>query len=93
MQAKSTTLFKRAFVPNTALAQSVSFNEDLMHVALTDGRIVSVPLAWFPRLADATPEQRIQVEIGSGGRNLHWETLDEDLTVANFLAGADWQAA
>ena len=84
--------FRRAFVPTTALAQAVSFDEHMMHVALTDGRIISVPIAWFPLLAEATPEQRAEVEIGAGGLSLHWSTIDEDLVIANFLEGADWQA-
>lgn len=58
-----------------------------MHVRLTDGRTVSVPLLWFPRLHAATPEQRLRVEIGGGGRGLHWDELDEDLSVAGPLAG------
>lgn len=91
--AKSATTFRRAFVPTTALAQTVSFDDDMMHVALTDGRILSVPVAWFPLLAEATPQQRAEVEIGSGGASLHWSEIDEDLVVANLLAGADWQAA
>lgn len=83
----------RAYVPTTALAKYVSFDDALMHVALTDGRILSVPLIWFPLLHAATPEQRQKYEIGSGGRSLHWEELDEDISVANLLAGADSSAA
>jgi hypothetical protein len=89
---KSTAKFRRAFVPKTALAQDVSFDEHMMHVSLTDGRIISLPLVWFPLLVDATPEQRAEVEIGGGGVSLHWPAIDEDLVVANFLAGADWQS-
>jgi hypothetical protein len=85
--------FRRAFVPVTALAQSVTFDEELMHVALTDGRIISVPLIWYPLLHEATPEERKQYEIGGGGVSLHWPELDEDLSIANMLAGADWQSA
>jgi hypothetical protein len=81
-----------AFVPTTALAQAVSFDAEMMHVILTDGRILSVPLAWFPLLANATPEQRTEVEIGGGGLSLHWSEIDEDLAVANLLAGADLQS-
>ena len=62
----------RSFRPSTALAQAVTFNDITMHVQLTDGRTVSVPLLWFPRLQAARPEQRRQVEIGGGGRGLHW---------------------
>jgi hypothetical protein len=65
----------------------------MMHVALTDGRIISVPLIWFPLLHDATPQQREHFEIGGGGTSLHWPELDEDLSVAGLLAGADWRSA
>lgn len=83
----------RAFVPTTALAQTVTFDEAMMHVALTDGRIVSVPLVWFPTLYRATPEQRRQYEIGGGGIGLHWPDLDEDLSVAGLMAGVDSHSA
>jgi hypothetical protein len=79
----------RAFVPNSALAKSVTFDDAMMHVALVDGRIVGVPLSWFPTLAAATPEQRNHLRIGGGGVALHWPELDEDLSVAALLAGAD----
>ena len=83
----------RDFVPTSALAQSVEFDDELMHVGLTDGRIISVSLVWFPLLREASPEQRAQYEIGAGGRGLHWPELDEDLSVAGLMAGVDWQAA
>lgn len=83
----------RAYVPTTALAQAVEFTDDAMRVFLTDGRELSVPLLWFPRLSAATPEQRAKVEIGGGGIGLHWQELDEDLSVANLMAGVDWRAA
>jgi hypothetical protein len=83
---------RRAYVPTTALVESVSFDDDLMHLALTDGRVLSVPIVWFPVLYEATPEQRAKYEIGGGGVSLHWPELDEDLSVANLLAGADWQS-
>ena len=81
----------RAFVPTTALAKSVNFDEEMMHVSLTDGRLISVPIIWFPLLRAATPEQRERYEIGGGGTSLHWPELDEDLSVAGLMAGADWQ--
>ncbi len=56
-----------------------------MWVELSDGRTLGVPLAWFPRLLRGTPEQREQVRISS--RGLHWESLDEDISVAALLAG------
>ncbi len=84
---------QRDFVPTTALAKSVSFDEEMMHVSLTDGRCVSVPIIWFPLLREATPDQRTKYEIGGGRTSLHWPELDEDLSVAGLLSGADWQAS
>ncbi|HLQ45870.1 MAG TPA: DUF2442 domain-containing protein [Planctomycetaceae bacterium] len=84
---------RRSFVPTSALARSVEFDDVSMHVTLTDGRILSVPLSWFPVLRDATPEQRAQCEIGGGGVGLHWEDLDEDLSIAGLMAGVDHSAA
>lgn len=84
---------RRAYVPTTALAKEVKFDDDMMHVYLTDGRIISVPMIWFPLLHKATPEQRERYEIGGGGVSLHWPDIDEDLSVANLMAGVDWQSA
>ena len=84
---------QRAFVPTTALAKSVHFDEDMMHVLLTDGRRISVPITWFPLLLKASPEQRTKWEIGGGGSSLHWSELDEDLSVAGLMAGADLQGS
>jgi Protein of unknown function (DUF2442) len=64
---------------------SVRFNEHTMWVDLTDGRTLGIPLAWFPRLLRATPAERQQVELSRFG--LHWETLDEDISIANLLSG------
>lgn len=85
--------FRRAYRPTTALAKAVEFRDGMMEVHLTDGRIISVPLIWFPLLHEATPEQREQYEIGGGGISLHWPEIDEDLSVAGLLAGADWESA
>lgn len=90
--AKNNRNSARAYVPTSALAQSIEFDEEMMHVRLTDGRIISVPLIWFPLLRDATPEQRAQYEIGGGGTSLHWPQIDEDLSVAGLMAGADWSS-
>ena len=68
-----------------AKATHVTFDEDNMWVVLSDGRTIGVPLAWFPRLLHATAEQRTQVRISS--RGLHWEALDEDISVAGLLVG------
>ena len=83
----------RGYVPTCALAQSLAFSEDMMHAHLTDGRIVSVPLVWFPTLQRATLEQRARYEIGAGGRGLPWPEIDEDISVAGLLAGADSASA
>jgi len=66
-------------------ATAVRFDDSSMWVDLADGRILAVPLAWFPRLAHATPEQRAAVHISRKG--LHWEALDEDVSIAALLAG------
>lgn len=68
----------------TISATSVRFDDATMWVALVDGRTVGVPLAWFPRLFTATPEARARVEITPFG--LHWEALDEDISVPALLA-------
>ncbi len=83
---------QRAYVPTTAMAQKITFDRDMMHVTLKDGRVISVPLIWFPILAEATIDQLARYEIGGGGVSLHWPELDEDLSVANLLTGADWQS-
>ncbi len=66
-------------------ATAVRFDEDSMWVDLSDGRVIGVPLAWFPRLLNATEEERSQVRISS--RGLHWESLDEDISIAGLLEG------
>ena len=66
-------------------AKSVRFDDNSMWVDLSDGRVIAVPLAWFPRLLHATPEQRQRLEISLNG--LHWDELDEDISVAGLLAG------
>ncbi len=66
-------------------ATAVRFDEHTMWVDLTDGRTLGVPLAWFPRLLRATPAQRARVELSRVG--LHWEEIDEDISIAGLLAG------
>lgn len=72
-------------------ATSVRFDDATMWVGLDDGRTLGVPLAWFPRLMDTTPEQRDAVTISAYG--LHWEALDEDISVPALLAGKGAEAA
>ena len=69
----------------TISPKAIRFDDDNLWVSLSDGRTISVPLTWFPRLLDAAPEQRTQVELSKGG--LHWEALDEDITVPGIVAG------
>ena len=66
--------------------KSVRFDDNSMWVDLADGRVIAAPLAWFPRLLHATPEQRARIELSP--RGIHWEELDEDISVAGLLAGA-----
>jgi hypothetical protein len=68
-------------------AKSLRFDDSSMWVELTDGRVLGVPLAWFPRLLNAAPELRQRYEISGGGQGLHWDELDEDISVAGLLAG------
>lgn len=84
--------FRRAYRPTSALAKAVSFDAEFMHVCLTDGRTISVPILWFPLLQEATIEQRNHYEIDGGGVSLHWPDIDEDISVAGLLDGADWQS-
>ena len=65
--------------------RAVRFDDNSMWVELADGRAIAVPLAWFPRLLHATAEQREKVELSPHG--LHWEGLEEDVSVAGLLAG------
>jgi hypothetical protein len=82
---------QRAFVPTSALAKSVTFDEEMMHLSLTDGRCISVTIIWYPLLREATTSRRTKYEIGGGGTSLHWPELDEDLSVAGLMPGVDWE--
>ncbi|MDY6783644.1 MAG: DUF2442 domain-containing protein [Cyanobacteriota bacterium] len=68
--------------------RNVNLSEDTISVELMDGRIITVPLTWYPRLLNATPEQRNQWEICGGGYGIHWEEIDEDLSTEGMLRGA-----
>ena len=71
----------------TALATGVSVSDDTLSVELADGRTIAVPLAWYPRLAHGTAEERSSWRLIASGRGIHWPALDEDISVANLLAG------
>jgi hypothetical protein len=69
------------------LARSVSVSDDALVADLTDGRTISVPLAWFPRLARGTPTERANCRLIGRGEGIHWPDLDEDISVASLVAG------
>ncbi len=69
----------------TAQATHVYFDAERIHVSLADGREISAPLDWFPRLRHATDDQRQQWELIGRGIGIHWETIDEDISVAGLL--------
>lgn len=66
----------------------VSVSEDALSVSLRDGRVISVPLVWYPRLLKATPAQRKNWKISGGGYGMHWPDIDEDLSTEGLLRGA-----
>lgn len=67
-------------------AVDVTFTKDALHVTLADGRCVSAPLEWFPRLVRATAKQRRNWRLIGGGVGIHWEDVDEDISVRSLLA-------
>jgi hypothetical protein len=66
----------------------VGVTDDTLTVRLMDGRAISVPLVWYPRLSNATPEQRNNWQVVGGGYGIHWEDVDEDLSTEGLLRGA-----
>lgn len=71
--------------PTAVLAVEIRFADDAMIARLSDGHEVSVPLEWFPRLRDATPEQRGNWHLIAKGIGVHWEDVDEDIAVSTLL--------
>lgn len=71
----------------STLAKALRFDDSMMWVELTDGRLLGVPLAYFPRLLEASPEQRAGYVLSGGGAGIHWDALDEDIAVDGLLAG------
>lgn len=69
----------------TTSPKRVTFDENSFWVELSDGRTVGVPLAWYPRLLKATPQQLASYELSA--RGIHWDTLDEDVSIDGILAG------
>lgn len=76
------------FFRHRPLAKQVKFDEENMSVELQDGRKIVVPLVYFPRLFQASQQERRECVISGGGIGLHWEALDEDILVQNLLLGA-----
>src|SRR5450432_170974 len=70
-----------------AFAQTVSTDGDSLIVDLADARTLTVPLAWFPRLAHGTPAERANWRLLGGGAGIHWPDLDEDISIESLLAG------
>ena len=69
----------------TAIAIDVKVDSEMLQVYLSDGRIVSVPIEWFPKLRDASERERNSWHLIGGGIGIHWEDIDEDLSVAGLL--------
>jgi hypothetical protein len=74
-------------IERDVFAEAVDFSDDAMTVRLDDGRAISVPLAWYPRLLHGTKGEREQFEFIGGGEGIHWPGLDEDVSVEGLLAG------
>ncbi len=70
-----------------ASATKIWFDNENMWIALADGRQLSVPLIYFPRLLNASSEQRNNFELSGGGTGIHWEEIDEDISVSGLILG------
>ena len=70
-----------------AIVAKARCDESRLIVDLADGRTIAVPLNWFPRLQNATPEERARWELSGAGRGIHWPDIDEDLSVEGLLEG------
>ncbi len=66
----------------------VEVTDDILSVSLMDGRTISVPLVWYPRLLNALPRQRQNWQVAGGGYGIHWPDVDEDLSTEGLLRGA-----
>ena len=78
----------KAQSPPTDFARDVRVTNERLIVELTDGRIISVPIEWYPRLAHGRPDERAKWELIGEGEGIHWPDLDEDISVEGILAGA-----
>jgi Protein of unknown function (DUF2442) len=72
---------------SSPIAVGVEVSDDTLSVALSDGRVVTIPISWFPRLSHALPQHRAIWEFIGGGHGIHWPELDEDISVEGLLSG------
>jgi hypothetical protein len=76
-----------AYKIEVPFAENITVTKDTLRVDLSDGRTISVPLAWFPRLLHSTPEERNNWRLIGKGHGIHWEEIDEDISIEGLLAG------
>lgn len=76
-----------AYKIEVPFAENITVTKDTLSVDLSDGRTISVPLAWFPRLLHSTPEERNNWRLIGKGHGIHWEEIDEDISIEGLLAG------
>ena len=81
----STSAAKAVRIDSDPAAVEVEVSDTMLRIVLTDGRELAAPLAWFPRLRDATPEQRARWELIGRGHGIHWPDVDEDVSVRVLL--------
>jgi len=81
----STSAAKKVRIDPDPAAVEVEVSDDMLRIVLSDGRELAAPLAWFPRLRDATPEQRRRWELIGRGHGIHWPDVDEDVSVRVLL--------
>ena len=74
-------------VDSQAVAANARLNDDTLTIELVDGRVLSVPIAWYPRLSHGTATERNNWRLIGSGHGIHWPELDEDINVENLLAG------
>jgi len=79
-----TTLALKVDAP---IAETVALSDDTLSVDLADGRSISVPIEWFPRLVHATVQERERWRLIGNGQGIHWEEIDEDISIEGLLAG------
>ncbi|HEX6385007.1 MAG TPA: DUF2442 domain-containing protein [Anaerolineae bacterium] len=80
-------MFSAAIVADPPRAVNVVVTDDTLTVDLEDGRTISVPIGWFPRLAHGSPQERANFQISGAGHGIHWPDLDEDIGIEGLLLG------